>query len=90
MKQVVLVVMNTQALVEQALQATIDKQSFQNKLDLKMIVHYHMVAPKSMENKKSGHIVLHMEVIQCKVDTLDSNPLDQLDIDLMDQIVQYP
>ena len=43
-----------------------------------------------MEDKEIVHIVLRMGVIQCKADTLDDNQMNQLDIDLMDQVVQYP
>ena len=87
MKQIALVVMDTQALVERELQVATDKKSLQ--ADLKMTLYFHMIVPQKMKDKKIGHIVLHMEVIECKVDTLDSNQMDQLDIDQMDQTIQY-
>ena len=63
------------------------RQSFQ--VDLKTMAYCHMVAPQKMEDKKIVHIVLHMGLNQCKADKLDGNQINQLDIDLMDQTVQY-
>lgn len=63
--------MDTQALVKWELLVATDKQSFH--ANLKTMAYRHMVSLEKMEDKEIVHIILYMGVVQCKVDTLDSN-----------------